>query len=102
MLKIIKEFIDFLKEYNVVTLAIAFIMGAASTALIKSLVENIIMPLLTPFIPGGAWKLAKFYLGPWTISWGAFLGETINFIIIAAVVFVIAKKFFKEEKVTKK
>lgn len=98
----IKELIDFLKEYKVVAVAIAFIMGFAATALIKSLVDNIIMPVITPFIPGGSWKIATFALGPIVIGWGAFLGELINFIIIALVVFLIAKKVMKEEKVAKK
>jgi len=98
----ISEFMEFLKEYKIVALAIAFIMGVASTTLIKSLVDNIIMPLITPFIPGGAWKAATFSLGPIVIGWGAFLAELINFVIIALVVFFIAKKFMKEAKVTKK
>jgi large conductance mechanosensitive channel len=98
----IKDFLQFLKEYNVIALAIAFIMGVASTSLIRSLVENIIMPLITPFIPGGAWKEAVFALGPIVMKWGAFLAEAINFVIIAFVVFIIAKKVLKEEKVAKK
>lgn len=98
----IKEFMDFLKEYNVVALAIAFIMGMAATSLVNSLVNNIVMPVITPFIPGGAWKTATFSLGPIVIGWGAFAGEAINFVIIALVVFIIAKKVMKEEKVTKK
>ncbi len=96
------EFIQFLKEYHVIALAVAFIMGAAATALVKSLVDNIIMPLITPFIPAGAWKTATFSLGPIAIVWGAFLAELINFVIIAFVVFMVAKKIMKEEKVTKK
>jgi large conductance mechanosensitive channel len=48
------EFKQFLKEYKVMGLAIAFIMGVAATTLVQSLVNNIIMPLITPFIPGGA------------------------------------------------
>ena len=100
--KILKEFMDFLKEYKVIGLAIAFIIGAAASALVKSLVDNIIMPLITPFIPGGAWKTATVALGPIVIGWGAFLGELINFVIIAFVVFMIAKKVLKEEKVSKK
>jgi large conductance mechanosensitive channel len=96
------EFKDFLYEYKVIPLAIAFIMGIASTALIKSMVDNIIMPIITPFIPGGAWKTATLAIGPIVISWGPFLGELINFIIIAFVVFIIAKKMLKEEKVEKK
>ncbi len=93
------EFKEFLYEYKVIPLAIAFIMGIASTALIKSFVDNIIMPLITPFIPGGAWRTATLELGPFVISWGVFLAELINFIIIAFVVFLIAKKILKEEKV---
>lgn len=98
----LSEFKEFLKEYKVLGLAIAFIIGAAATVLVQSLVNNVIMPLITPFIPGGAWQTAKFSLGPVVIGWGAFLGAVINFVIIALVVFVIAKKLLKEEKVTKK
>ncbi len=97
----IQEFKEFLNEYKVIGLAIAFVMGVAITALIKSLVDNVIMPIITPFIPGGAWQTATFKLGPIVIGWGAFLGAVINFIIIALVVFWIAKMVLKEEKVTK-
>jgi len=99
---IIKEFLEFLKEYKVVGLAVAFIMGLAANQLIKSLVDNIIMPLITPFVAGGAWKTATFSMGPIVISWGAFLGDLIYFIIIAFVIFIIAKIVLKEEKVSKK
>ncbi|MEM5826243.1 MAG: MscL family protein [Candidatus Aenigmatarchaeota archaeon] len=91
-----------MKEYKVIALAIAFIMGAAFTTLVKSLVDNIIMPVITPFIPGGAWRTATLTIGPIVISWGAFLADLINFLIIALVVFLIAKKIMKEEKVSKK
>jgi len=60
------------------------------------------MPIITPFIPGGEWQAATFILGPIVIGWGAFLGAAINFLIIAWVVFIIAKKVLKEEKVGKK
>ena len=99
---LIKEFKDFLQEYKVVGLAIAFIMGVSIVALIQSLVNNIIMPLITPFIPNGAWQNFAIYLGPIVLRMGAFFGAIINFLIIALVVFFIAKSFFKEEKVTKK
>ncbi len=101
-MSMISEFMEFLKEYKVVALAVAFVMSVAATALIKSMVDNIIMPVITPFIPGGAWKTATFALGPIVVGWGPFLGELINFVIIAFVVFMIAKKIMKEEKVTKK
>lgn len=98
----VKEFKDFLKEYKIVGLAIAFIMGVAITSLVQSLVKDIIMPIITPFIPGGAWRTATLSLGPIVLSIGNFAGELINFLIIAFVVFIIAKAVLKEEKVTKK
>ncbi|MEM4254036.1 MAG: MscL family protein [Candidatus Woesearchaeota archaeon] len=102
MLSVVREFRDFLKEYKIVGLAIAFIMGSAATDLVKSLVNNVIMPLITPFIPGGGWQTATFKMGPIVISWGAFLGSLIYFLILAFVIFLVAKFVFKEEKVTKK
>jgi large conductance mechanosensitive channel len=100
--KTFSEFKEFLKEYKVVGLAIAFVMGIAATAMVKSLVDDVIMPILTPFIPGGEWQTAVWNIGPIVIKWGSFLGALINFIIIAWVVFLIAKIILREEKVSKK
>ena len=102
MNKLVKEFKEFLEEYKVMGLAIAFIIGAAITTLVKSLVDNIIMPIIIPFIPGGAWQTATVSIGPIVLGLGAFAGAILNFVIIAFVVFMIAKYLFKEEKVTKK
>ena len=101
-MSILSEFKEFLKEYKVIGLAVALIIGLAATSLVKSIVDNLIMPLVTPFIPGGGWQTATFKIGPIVIGWGALLGAIINFVIIAFVVFIIAKYMLKEEKVTKK
>ena len=98
-MRLVKEFLEFLTEYKIFALAIAFIMGVAATALVKSLVTNIVMPIITPFIPGGGWQAATFSMGSIVISWGAFLAELINFVIIALIVFVAAKIIMREEKV---
>ncbi|KHO47650.1 MAG: large conductance mechanosensitive channel protein [archaeon GW2011_AR5] len=95
------EFKEFINEYKVLGLAIAFIIGIAATNLIQSLVNNIIMPVITPFIPGGAWENATLAIGPIIIRWGQFLSALLNFIIIALVVFIIAKKVMKQEKTKK-
>ncbi len=99
---VMSEFKEFLREYKVVGLAVAFIMGVATTALVKSLVDNIIMPFVNVLLPEGSWQTATLALGPVLIGWGPFLAELINFVIIAFVVFMIAKKVLKEEKVAKK
>jgi large conductance mechanosensitive channel len=101
-MSLVSEFMDFLKEYKVVPLAIAFIMGIASTAVIKSLVDNIIMGFITPLLPAGDWRTALFQIGPFKFGLGAFLSDVINFVIIAFVVFLTAKYILGEEKVTKK
>jgi large conductance mechanosensitive channel len=102
MKDMILEFREFLKEYKVIGLAVAFVIGLAATTLIKSLVDNIIMPLVTPFIPGGAWATATWVFWKFHIGWGAFLGALINFIIIAFAVFLIVKYVVREDKPKKK
>ena len=102
MVGIIGEFLEFLKEYKVIALAVAFIIGAAATSLVKSLVDNMIMPFVGVLVPSGSWKTATLALGPVILGIGPFVAECINFIIIAAVVFLIAKFVMGEEKVEKK
>ncbi len=98
----LSEFRDFLKEYKVMGLAIAFIMALAANTLVKSLVDNIIMPLVSPLIPGGAWQTATWTIGPFAIGWGPFLAALINFVILAFTVFLIVKFALKEDKPKKK
>jgi large conductance mechanosensitive channel len=96
--RIIKEFKEFLKEYKIVGLTIGFIMGIVSTALVKSLVDNIIMPLTSPIVPTGSWQNATINIWKFSIKLGAFVGELINFLIIAFVIFLIVKFIIRTDK----
>ncbi len=100
--QLISEFRDFLKEYKVIGLAVAFIMAFAANTLVKSLVDSIIMPLVNPLIPGGEWQTAVWAIGPFAIGWGPFLAALINFIILAFSVFLIVKFLIREDKPKKK
>lgn len=95
---LVKEFKDFMQEYKVTGLAIALVIGLAATTLVTAIVNDIIMPLVGLLLPGGAWQTATL----WIFRWGDLLSALINFIIIAMVVFLIAKYVLREEKVTKK
>jgi large conductance mechanosensitive channel len=95
------EFMEFMQEYKIIGLAIAFIIGVAASALVKSFVDNLVMPIIAVIIPGGAWKTATVNIGPIVIGWGPFLSDLIYFIIVALVVFIVAKKVLKMDKVTK-
>lgn len=98
----IKEFVGFLKQYGVIGLAIAVIIGGKANELVSSVVNDLLMPLL--FQP--ALKAANVedirklsYNG---ILYGKVIGTSIDFIIVAFVVFLIAKFVLKEESVSKK
>ena len=94
----LKEFLAFLREYKVVPLAIAFVMGQASTGLVSSFVEGIFLPMVAPLVSAEAWKDAALTIGPITISYGQFVADLINFIILALIIFIVAKKIIKMEQ----
>ncbi len=60
------------------------------------------MPFVGVLVPSGDWKAATLNLGPVHLGIGPFAAECINFIVIAFVVFIIAKGVMGEEKVEKK
>lgn len=94
----VKEFIQFLKEFNVVSLAIAFVIGVALTALVDSFVKDIFMPLTTPFLASESWQGATFSIGGATIRYGAFAAELLSFLILAVIIFFVVKKILKIQR----
>jgi len=88
---LVEEFTAFLNKYGVIGLAIAFIMGGAVGKLVSALVSDIIMPFITFFIPGGAWKESTLALGPIVLLVGDFVGAVIDFVVIAFVIFWLMK-----------
>src|SRR5262249_12809256 len=83
-------------------LAVGVIIGAAVGKVVSSLVSDILMPVIGLMIPGGAWRELKFVLttkpdgSPGNaITYGAFIGNIVDFVIIAFVVFMITKALLK-------
>ncbi len=87
----IKEFKEFILKGNVIDLAIAVIIGAAFGAIISSLVDDVITPLLlTPALEAAhVNNLNQLAWG--TVKYGNFLAAVIKFIIIAFILFMIIK-----------
>ncbi|NVM45808.1 MAG: MscL family protein [Candidatus Lokiarchaeota archaeon] len=83
-----KEFLDFIKQYKILGLASAFIIGLAVNALILSLAQDIITPIIIIFIPEFN-NIADIKVGVFGI--GNFIAAFINFIIIAVIIFIIVK-----------
>ncbi len=97
-----KEFIDFLKNYGVVGLAIAVIIGGKLNALVDSIVKELLMPFLGLLIPGGDWRTLAVSIGETKFGVGPVLAAVVDFLVVAMVVFVFAKKILKESTVAKK
>ncbi|RYY67269.1 MAG: large conductance mechanosensitive channel protein MscL [Chitinophagaceae bacterium] len=87
----VKEFKEFALKGNVVDLAIAVILGAAFGAIVTSLVENIITPLiLTPALQAA--HLSDIEQLSWgAVKWGKFVSAVLNFLIVALVLFLVIK-----------
>lgn len=96
-------FIEFIRSQGVVGLAVGFILGGAVSELVKSLVTDIINPLLSVVL-GSAQSLkgAALTVGSISIGWGSFLNVFINFVVIAAVVYFGVKWLRLDEKLDKK
>jgi large conductance mechanosensitive channel len=87
----LKEFKAFAMRGNVLDLATAVIMGGAFGKIIGSLVNDIIMPLIGLVMGGVNFSELSFTVGEAVIKWGAFVQTTIDFIVIAIIVFLIIK-----------
>lgn len=96
------EFSDFLKKYQVLGLAVAFIIGAASTKLVTATVNDLVMPIVGAMMPGGDWRAATLQAGSVKFLVGDFAGALIDFLIIALVVFMMVKFIMKEEATAKR
>ena len=84
----VEDFKKFLKEYNVMGLAVAFIMGIYLGTLVGALVTDLVMPIVEIFIPPEInWE--DLTIGPFRI--GHFIGECITFLVVAIVIFLLVK-----------
>lgn len=91
------DFSAFLLKQNVVALAIAVVIGTALNTVVKSLVDDIIMPVVTYALPAGAWQTYKWNVGPFALGIGPLASAIINFLIVGFVAWRIAKIFIKPE-----
>ncbi|MCI8741984.1 MAG: large conductance mechanosensitive channel protein MscL [Lachnospiraceae bacterium] len=105
MSKFLKEFKDFALKGNMIDMAVGIIIGGAFNGLVKSLVENLVMPAIS--LVTGKIDFSNMFIAldgnhyttleaareaTSTISYGLFLTEVINFIIMAFVVFCVVKQ----------
>jgi len=94
----VKDFKAFVMRGNVVDLAVAVVIGAAFAAIVSSLVDHVITPLLlTPALKmANLQDIDKLQWG--AVKYGLFLAAVIKFLIIAFILFLIIKAFHSFEK----
>ncbi|MEL6520162.1 MAG: large-conductance mechanosensitive channel protein MscL [Pseudomonadota bacterium] len=87
----LKEFQDFIAKGNVMDMAVGIIMGAAFTAIVTSLVDDLIQPLIGLVLGGIDFSGLSVGLGDALFKYGNFITAVINFLIVAWVVFLLVK-----------
>jgi len=99
MKALIKEFKEFISRGNVMDMAVGVIIGGAFTAIVNSLVNDMLMPLLSLLTGGFDFSGLCIALGEGenaaTINYGSFISAIINFLLIALVIFLIIKAINK-------
>lgn len=110
--KVWGQFKEFINRGNVMDLAVGVIIGGAFTTIVTSLVDDVIMPLVSVFTGGFDFTALCVHLGygehAATLKYGSFISSVINFAILAAVVFALVKILTKilpakeEPKTTRK
>jgi large conductance mechanosensitive channel len=96
-----KEFQDFISRGNVVDLAVGVIIGGAFGKIISSLVNDVLMPAVGILMGGFDFSELAITVGSANIKYGSFIQNIIDFLIIAACIFVIIKIINKLHSVTK-
>ncbi len=84
---VLQEFRTFLSQYKVLGLAVAFILGVYLGALVKALVTDLILPIISFALPGE--NINTYMVGPFGI--GDFANSLLTFIVVAFVIFLIVK-----------
>lgn len=98
----IAEFKEFISRGNVLDMAVGVIVGGAFTAIVTSLVNDILMPLIGLLTGGADFSSLKVTVGnpigdvaPATINYGMFIQQVVNFLIVAFVIFAVIKSINK-------
>jgi large conductance mechanosensitive channel len=109
----LKEFKEFINRGSVMDLAVGIIIGGAFTSIVTSLVNDVVMPVISMIIGGFDFSSLKITIPayiegiePATINYGNFIQAVINFLIIAFVIFMLIRTLNKlrerAERLTKK
>ena len=98
MNNLLKDFRDFVMRGNVLDLAVAVVIGVAFNAVVTSLVNDVIMQIIAAIVGKPNFNDLTFTIGEGVIYYGRFFTALVNFLIIAATLFVIIRAFEELQK----
>ena len=91
-MKLLREFREFLLQGNILTIAIAFVIGTAFALLVASFVDNLIMPIVAAVIGKPDFRDLTFTIHDSVFRYGAFLTDAIIFVFVVAAIFFFVVK----------
>lgn len=94
----LNEFKAFISKGNVIDLAVAVILGGAFGAIVKSLVDDLLMPLIGILLGGVDFTSLSIQFGEASLTYGNFIQAIINFLVIAFALFLIIRAYNKTKK----
>lgn len=95
------DFIAFLKEYGILGLAIAVVVGNATKDLINTVVDAVLMPLIGLVLPSSTWETYTVTVSGAELGIGQLIGAMLDFILIALVVYLFVKLVLRQKEVKK-
>ena len=98
MKQLLKDFRDFALKGNFLDLAVAVVIGLAFNAVVTSLVNDVVMPIVAAIVGKPDFDDLTISLGDTLVYYGRFLTALVNFLIIAATLFVIVRSFEEMQK----
>ena len=97
-MKFFDEFKKFATKGNVIDMAVGVVIGGAFTAIVGSLVADIITPIIGMILGGVDFSTLSVQVGEATLTYGNFIQAIINFLIVAWVIFMIVKSMNKMKR----
>jgi large conductance mechanosensitive channel len=94
----LREFREFAFKGNVVDLAVGVVIGAAFQKIISAIVDGLIMPVVSLLLPSGQWREYVVRIWKAEIKVGSLLGNSLDFLIVAFVLFLIVKRFLRHQQ----
>lgn len=94
-MSLVREFVQFLKKFGVLSLAVGVLLGQQVNNVEKALVDDVVMPLIERGLPSGHWETAAVEVGGAKLKVGHLLEAVLHFLLVALTIFLVAHVFLR-------